>query len=41
MKYTIEFEDGVYNVMLDGKIIYSTRNHGAAEMYVTHMLRAQ
>jgi hypothetical protein len=40
MQYTIEFVDGVYNVMLDGKVIYSTKNYQAAEMYLTHMERA-
>ena len=40
MEYSIEFVNGVYNVMLEGKVIYSTKNYGAAEMYLTHMERA-
>jgi hypothetical protein len=40
MEYTIEFANGVYNIMLEGKVIYSTKNYAAAEMYLTHMERA-
>jgi hypothetical protein len=39
MVYSIEFANGVYNVMLNGKVIYSTKNYPAAEMYLNHLER--
>jgi hypothetical protein len=39
MEYTIQFANGVYNVMLQDKVLYSTTNYGAAQMYLEHMQR--